>query len=403
MQNNFYTTLVPKVNPDIDFSYRDNEYIITLNESNFHLKVSSKLFDLLKLVDNQKNLVLIVNEYNEKYFQSQIDNKLAYELLYNKLGHYNIIESYGEIFTPDKKPSYLKLNITIINTKTAKLLSKPFLFLFSNIILGLLISICLAILSITFITNYNDIFVNLKSISSSYFGLYTCLMIVSSLFHELGHTAATHKFGGKHTGIGIGFYLFTPVIYADVSSSWKFNSNQRIIVNLAGIYFELLLGTTLIVISLIIKMKALLIIPSIILFKTLFNLNPFLRTDGYWVLSDLIKVPNLRKKSNGVLKSFLLKRDVKSIKIKDFFLMFYAFIANVIIFIFLIYIFIANQKTLLSFPCNIYLFFKSIISNKFEFTNNITDLIIPLFFYILLLQLIINYSGKVKNRIIAKR
>jgi putative peptide zinc metalloprotease protein len=385
-----YANIIPKINPDIDISHRDNEYIISLKGSNFHLKISPKLFDLLGLVDNSKNISQIVLEFN-KYFQTQIDIKLVY----NKLGHYDIIENCESNFDDNAQPSYLKLNFILINSATTRVLSKPFLFLFSSTALKVLISISLLTSIVTVIANYNDFYMNLKDISVEYFALYTGLMIFSSLLHELGHASATFKFGGEHSGIGVGFYLFTPVMYANVSSAWKLDVGKRIIVNLAGIYFELLFATLLILISFITGITSLLIVPPIILFKTLYNLNPFFRTDGYWVLSDAIRTPNLRHTSNELLKKFF--KSILSIKLngRDIFLIIYAFISNAFIFVFLFYLLILNPNSLVTFPIDVYNYIDQILNNKTEIsTSGISHFLIPATFYFLLIRFLINFIKK---------
>ncbi|MRX69329.1 putative peptide zinc metalloprotease protein [Flavobacterium resistens] len=391
-----YANLVPKINPEIDIVQRDNEYIVTLTESNFHFKISTQMFNLLKLVDNRSEISQIVTRFNKK-FETQLDNELVYELLYNKLGNCNIIENKETTFNVKKQPSYLKLNFIVINAKTAKIISEPFLFLFSNKALKFLITISLLITSLTFVLNYDEIVRNIKNVSFEYFTLYFAIMVISSLFHELGHVSATYKFGGSHSGIGVGFYLFTPVLYADVSSAWKFDVNKRIIVNLAGIYFELLLGTLLVIIGIITAIKPLLIISSIILFKTLYNLNPFFRTDGYWVLSDYIRTPNLREKSNGLLKKIIKNKFVIEMKQKDFFLLVYALISNSFIVIFLFYLFILNPNSLITFPVDIFTYATKVINREVSLSmSNVSHLLIPVVFYMLLIRLLFNYFKKQK-------
>ncbi|MEL7162822.1 MAG: hypothetical protein AAFN92_18840, partial [Bacteroidota bacterium] len=60
------------------------------------------------------------------------------------------------------------------------------------------------------------------------------------LFHELGHAASAYRFGVKPKKIGAGFYLVFPVLFADITEAWKLNRNRRLIVNMAGIYLQLL-------------------------------------------------------------------------------------------------------------------------------------------------------------------
>ena len=60
-------------------------------------------------------------------------------------------------------------------------------------------------------------------------------MVVSSLFHELGHASACKHFGIRHGGIGFGLYLNFPVLYTDVTEVWRLRRADRCIVNLGGV------------------------------------------------------------------------------------------------------------------------------------------------------------------------
>lgn len=392
--------LIPKVNPNIVICHRDNECIISLKGSNFHLKISSQTFKLISLIDNNKNIGQIIKEYNNSC-QNHINKKLAYDLFYNKLGHYNIIENSKSNFDDTIETKYLRLNFILLKPSITKVLSKPLLFLFSKVALRLLISFYLIISLLSVIANYNEILKSIDGISVEYFAFYFCIMLFSSLLHELGHVSAAYKFGGIQSGIGVGFYLFSPVMYANVSCAWKFDLGKRLIVNLAGIYFELIFSTILLILSFVTGFKQLLIIPSIILIKTLLNLNPFFRTDGYWVLSDAIRIPNLRSKSNELMKRFLKFNEVKRFKTRDVFLIIYALISNTFIFIFLFYIFIMNPNALITFPIDIYEYIVSIMYKKNEFSlSGISHLLIPVAFYILLIRFSINFIKK--HRLVKK-
>lgn len=67
------------------------------------------------------------------------------------------------------------------------------------------------------------------------------LLLLSSFVHEIGHASACRHFGVKHGGIGFGLYLTFPVFYTDVSEIWKLKRTERIVVNMAGVYFQLIL------------------------------------------------------------------------------------------------------------------------------------------------------------------
>src|SRR5690606_10899710 len=80
---------------------------------------------------------------------------------------------------------------------------------------------------------------------------------------------------------------------------------KRIVVNLSGMYFELIFCTILSLIAHISNNNTLLIITVIVCVKTLFNLNPFFRSDGYWILSDLTNKPNLLYHATNKIKDLI--------------------------------------------------------------------------------------------------
>lgn len=385
---------IPKINDNVIIHKRDDEYIVAFKNNNSHLKINLKVYQLIGCIDNKKNLMQIVCEYNTN-FETKINNEFAYDILYNKLGYYNIIESEGNKFETNKSPSYLKLNTILINDKVNKIITKPFLFFFRNSLIKFIVIFCFLTILLTLIFQYSKILGCLKQVPPQYLFIYLALMIISSLLHEIGHSAATYKFGGKHGGIGIGFYLFTPVLYSDVSDAWKFNTQKRIIVNLAGIYFELIFSSIVILAATLTEINSLLIIPTIIFLKTLFNLNPFFRTDGYWILSDLIRVPGLRLESNLILKSFFIQPKSLNYNKKNILLIIYALISNSLIFVFLTTLFIINPNSLITFPSDLYNQITLLTSNNTKFDIvNLSKLLIPLTFYLLLIRLIFSHFKK---------
>ena len=124
-----------------------------------------------------------------------------------------------------------------------------------------------------------------------YFTVFVC--------HELGHASATARFKLVPGDIGFGFYLVFPVFFADVSVIWALSRMKRIIVNLGGIYFQLLLNGLFVALAYSVPATYLFLSPIIILnsLVMLHSLNPFLRYDGYWIYSDLFNLPNLRTQS----------------------------------------------------------------------------------------------------------
>ncbi len=121
--------------------------------------------------------------------------------------------------------------------------------------------------------------------------------------HELWHGLVTHKFGGAVPEWGVQLLLFvTPLTYADASSSWSFSSKwQRIYVAAAGMYIELFIAALAALVWAnsdpgFVNTIAYNVVFSASLVTILFNANPLMRFDGYYILSDLTSIPNLGTK-----------------------------------------------------------------------------------------------------------
>lgn len=128
-------------------------------------------------------------------------------------------------------------------------------------------------------------------------GLFVCICL-SSFFHELGHASACSYYGVKHGGIGIGLYLTFPVLYTDVNNAWRLPRTRRCVVNYAGVYFQCIIAILLIVAFYITGLPFLKYLLLMMNMGFAFVLNPFFKFDGYWLASDILGVPNLRKRSN---------------------------------------------------------------------------------------------------------
>ncbi|MBT34532.1 MAG: hypothetical protein CMO01_33130 [Thalassobius sp.] len=141
--------------------------------------------------------------------------------------------------------------------------------------------------------------------NANYVLLFYPLAFMVLFFHEMGHAAASYMYGVKPKNIGFGFYLALPVLYADITGVWKLNRWKRTIINLGGIYMQLLINTVIFYVlryltdSTVIEVLMYIIILN--MGTVVINLNPFFRFDGYWIYSDLFNLPNLRKQSNVYL------------------------------------------------------------------------------------------------------
>jgi putative peptide zinc metalloprotease protein len=138
-----------------------------------------------------------------------------------------------------------------------------------------------------------------------------CVLIGLKLFHEFGHAYACKHFGGYVPEMGAFMILFTPCAYVDASASWSFTRRRdRLIVNLAGMYFEsVFAAVALLVWALtppgIVHDVAYNIIFLASVITVLFNINPLMRYDGYYMFSDLVEIPNVRQRSTRYVMNCL--------------------------------------------------------------------------------------------------
>ncbi len=144
-------------------------------------------------------------------------------------------------------------------------------------------------------------------------------LIGLKVVHEFGHAFACKIFGGKVPEMGAFFIVFTPCAYMDASAAWGFSkTRQRVIVSLAGMYFESFVAFLALMVwcwtedpLLSSCAHHIVVLSSVVTIG--FNINPLMRYDGYYVLSDLAGIPNLRQRSMQQLQS-IFKRWFLGIK-----------------------------------------------------------------------------------------
>ena len=128
---------------------------------------------------------------------------------------------------------------------------------------------------------------------------------VLKLFHEFGHAYATKAFGGEVHEMGVMMIVFTPIPYVDATSANSFREKwKRVGVSAAGLVVELFLASLALFIWLGAEPGAVRSVAFNVMLiagvsTVLFNANPLIRFDGYYILSDWLEIPNLRGRAGG--------------------------------------------------------------------------------------------------------
>jgi putative peptide zinc metalloprotease protein len=141
--------------------------------------------------------------------------------------------------------------------------------------------------------------------------LFALVLAGTKVCHEFGHGLACRRFGGECHEIGVMLLVFTPCLYCNVSDSWRMpNKWHRAIIGAAGMYVELILATLATFVWWfaepgIVRDICLQVMLIASVSTVLFNGNPLLRFDGYYIVSDLLEIPNLHQRSAKALSSLL--------------------------------------------------------------------------------------------------
>lgn len=127
-------------------------------------------------------------------------------------------------------------------------------------------------------------------------------LLVSVLIHELGHASACAYYGARPSDIGATLYLIYPALYSDVSAAWRLPRLQRVVVDLGGAYFQLLVGAAYMAGYALSGWRPFRVGYLMILGSMVFSLNPIFRFDGYWVVADALGVTNLGRQPGRVMR-----------------------------------------------------------------------------------------------------
>jgi len=121
----------------------------------------------------------------------------------------------------------------------------------------------------------------------------TPLTLVGACFHELGHATACRKGGARPGVIGVGLYLWWLVMFNDLTDTYRLDRRSRLRADLGGVYFNALFIVAIYVAYLATGFEPLLVVILVANFDIAAQFWPFVRLDGYYVISDLAGVPDL--------------------------------------------------------------------------------------------------------------
>jgi putative peptide zinc metalloprotease protein len=361
-------------------------------DENRYLLINRATTELVRILSSATSLEAAHRVFNQSFNQT-ISMQSFRDLVDEKLGGYQIIQEDAVPEKPSLKNAYLKLKIPLLNARVARFLSIPLQPFFKPLVFWLS-----AVAMILFLLGMAISFESPSLSQVNYLNL-MALIYPTMLIHELGHIAACAKYKLKPGGIGFGFYFILPVMYAEITNIWMGSKEQRIIANLGGIFAEVLYAVILSIVYLISHSPVCLFASLSISVFVLWEFNPFVRFDGYWLLSDLTNTPNLLLKSKQVLskvmrRSFLHAWQKNSFKItasrREILLFAYGFMNTFFILLVLGYTLISYQQEIIRFPFSLYQIGVKVGQLTLQFRDINAQFIHILLFYILAIRFLVS-------------
>ena len=303
-----------------------------------YFRVKSLLFNIFSMKQKGAHsndiAEYISTEYKFNLTSEEIENIISNQIKRIKKSSY-------------QSNSYIHWKIILINSRNVRAISRKFIFLFQRKTIAILLLFSL-IFNLYFLFKVPFVL----DFSGNWFIVYA-FIFVSGLFHEFGHSAASTKYNIDPGKIGFGFFLIFPVFFSDVTKVWILKKGKRIVVNLSGIYFQLLSVNILIILYILFSAEYGATLNKIIYMNycmMILSINPYLRNDGYWILSDYTEIPNLAKESYYFPVGLIKNQCRNTFNQKQFFTVaLYSIGLYTLIFLFLFYLITSIPNEALQF------------------------------------------------------
>jgi putative peptide zinc metalloprotease protein len=129
------------------------------------------------------------------------------------------------------------------------------------------------------------------------------LIVLSAAFHECGHASACRYGGARPGAMGVGIYIVWPAFYTDVTDAYRLGKVGRLRTDLGGVYFNAIFSVCTFGAYFLTGWEPLLVVVPIQIMEMLHQFLPFVRLDGYYIVSDLTGVPDMFARIKPTLRS----------------------------------------------------------------------------------------------------
>ncbi|HMG33686.1 MAG TPA: hypothetical protein VKM94_07105 [Blastocatellia bacterium] len=272
---------------------------------NRQFKVSALAKEILQQLDGRTSLHQIVDRLNNRNIDVTLDElQTLISTRYRALGIVEDPSSPTENPAPARqnRPLPFLLHWELVPAHIVQRASSKLTFMFSKPAALLSIAFILAAHFLVYIK-----YVAPQFVSHAGFLWVLVICLLSVLWHELGHSSAVTRFGGSPGKIGFGLFVLLPSFFADVSEIWRFPRRHRMVVDLAGVYFQEVFFSLTAIVGVFTGAPECFVVCRFIDLMVLLTVNPVFQFDGYWFLADWLALPNLYRLALSYLGSTLKK------------------------------------------------------------------------------------------------
>lgn len=286
-----------------DTSSNEVEFILSYEKRNW--KISEYMNSIIQLIDGKRDIISIAQEMTH-IWGIEIKEENIITAVDKFLVRYGLIEGTESTVAQSKSviSKFLWCKIPLFKPNFIKKFRFLTVLYNKNVASFMVTYVIISISFSCWVYFFGKYSISLSEIN---YVMVLLLLIISTWVHEIGHACGCMKYGLIPSGIGFAFYFTMPVLYTDVSCSWRLKRMQRVLVDVGGMYFGFIFLGILLSLGWIFKIEILIVAAITGFIPVFINLNPLIKLDGYWVLSDLLGVPNLHDVSTEFFKGVVLR------------------------------------------------------------------------------------------------
>ncbi len=296
-----------------------------------YFQLTEHAYFVLQSLDGQKSIETIRDEYHRKFAPQRIELRRLEKLLFQFHRDGLVISTRAgqgkQLFDRQRRQKNMELFGKFSNVLAIRFrgfdpehlltnLNRLIGWVFSRwVVMGVLVASAI-VLSMT-LARLPLLFEDMQDVNT-FFQLDNLLLFfvvfsATKMLHEFGHGISCKRLGGECHEIGFMLLVMTPCLFCNVSDSWMLkNKWHRMAISAAGMYVELILATVAAIVWMNtaggwVQIVAIQVMLLCSVSTLVFNGNPLLRFDGYYILSDFLEIPNLMQRSQAALKHWLLR------------------------------------------------------------------------------------------------